>query len=196
MSAIIRLRCMSSKIEKMPSKLFLLVLLLFTSLFCPALARNSDCNNGVSAGVVVHAKPQIVVQSIRNQRIEDPGGTKELSRSENEILVEETFFNLPVIGRAMCTYKETYRDNSVEYKMVTSNRFKSFQGSWTLKPDKNGSDTYVELSSFVDTGLCVPMGRQITNFVTLRDVKERLLFVKHSAERAAKVALSSPAQLD
>jgi len=167
--------------------------------FCAVHAEDGytiNTSNGVSASLVIHAKPEIIVNSIRNQRIEDPGGTKELSRSDSEILVEETFFNLPVIGRAMCTYKETYKPLTVDYKMVTSNRFKSFEGSWSLKPDKNGVDTYVSLSAFVDTGLCVPMGRQITNFVTLRDVKERLVFVKKSAERAAKLANVGSSALD
>jgi hypothetical protein len=180
----------------MRKTILLTVLMVFLGGLRPAQAENTSVvkvTDGVKAGILVHANPKFVYQSIRNQRVDDPGDAKELSRVDDEIVVEETFCKLPVIGSAICTYKETYLPYSaVDYKLVSSNRFKSFEGSWTLRPENGGIDTFVQLSAFIDTGLNLPFARQITNFATMRDVKERLIFVKHTAERAAKLALTAP----
>ena len=109
---------------------------------------------------------------------------KELSKTNSHTLVEETFHVLPVIGKAKCVYKETYvPEKKVSYRMVRSDRFKAFEGQWTITKCSTGK-TQLSLSSYVDTGINhIPFAKQITKMETKKGIKKRLAAVKRISEK-------------
>ncbi len=148
-----------------------------------AAAADSKPFKGVRDKLVVQADPQHVWQVIRALRNDDPGDVKTISQTPTENILEETFDDLPIIGKAKCRYRETYTPfEKIEYRMISSDHFKAFEGSWVLTPVSNGSKTVVELSSYVDTGLVVPFVHQLTNLATARNVRGRLEDVKKAVE--------------
>jgi len=149
----------------------------------PAHATQRSMFKGVSSKLVVKAAPSKVYGAIRALRESDSEGVRILSATEHESVIEELFDELPIIGHARCVYKETYTpEKRIDYHMVESDHFKAFEGAWVLTPASDGSQTTLELSSYIDTGLPVPFARQITNSQTLKDVEQRLQLVKKLAE--------------
>jgi len=150
-------------------------------------ANADECKEfkGVSAKVTVKADPEHVWHAIRSMRNDDPQDVKTISASPSEDILEETFDDLPIIGKAKCRYKERYKPyERIDYNMIESDHFKAFEGSWVLKPTGKGGETLVELSSYIDTGLTIPFAHQITNLATMRNVHKRLDEVKKSVETA------------
>lgn len=163
-----------------------LVLFLSFATTITAEATGQKGFRGVSAKVVVNAEPREVWQAIRGLRDDDPQDVKTISQSPTEDILEETFDDLPVIGKAVCRYKETYRPyERIEYHMISSDHFKAFEGSWVLTPCGKPHQTMVELSSYIDTGLTVPFAHQLTNMATMHNVHRRLQEVKKSVETSA-----------
>lgn len=159
----------------------------------PAIAKAAKCPHVEK--VVIKAPPKIVYDTILNLRKSYPQNVKELSRSKQHCLVEETFNVLPVIGKAKCVYKETYVPHKqVSYKMVESPRFKAFEGRWTLTPLNGGKHTNLALSSFVDPGINLPFARQITKMETKKGIKKRLTAVKKKSEKKQRLAMTATAK--
>lgn len=153
-----------------------------------------DCS---SSSIIVKAKPEVVYNAILKLREETKDTVKELSRDgQNACVLEETFENLPVIGQAKCVYKEVYVPyKKIEYNLVRSDKFKSFEGKWTLTPMDDGQCTNLALSSYVDLDIPVPFGKQLTKMQTARGVKKRLKMVKLACEQTTIASQSSrPAQ--
>ena len=149
----------------------------------PTSAGESHCFKGVTSHVTVQAHPRPIYQAIRDLRLKDDGDVRVVSEDENQALLEETFDGLPIIGRAKCLYREHYKPfEKIEYKMVESDKFKAFEGTWQITPTADGGACVLQLSSYVDTGLTIPFARQITNGQTLKDIHERLTAVKKAAE--------------
>ena len=134
--------------------------------------------------VVINASPAVVYDVIRSLRETMGKNVKELSKTSEQTMVEETFHVLPVIGKAICVYKETYvPDKQVAYKLVRSDRFKAFEGKWTITRCNTGK-TELALSSYVDTGINhIPFAKQITRMETKKGIKKRLAAVKKIAEK-------------
>ncbi|MBK9145452.1 MAG: hypothetical protein IPM23_23505 [Candidatus Melainabacteria bacterium] len=153
----------------------------------PAPAGKSEISpHASSARILVKACPERVYESILKLRKKTPDTIKELSRDANHSLLEETFPDLPVVGKARCVYKETYEPfERIGYKMVSSDKFKAFEGEWRLKRLSSGVETEVSLSSFVDLALPIPFGKQLTRMQTARGVKQRLKQVKTDSETRA-----------
>lgn len=142
---------------------------------------------GVSAKITVRSDPQRVWKAIRDLRDGSPDDVKTISQSPQEDVLEETFEDLPVIGKARCRYKEVYKPfERIDYRMIESDHFKAFEGSWVLTPTDSGAQTIVELSSYIDTGLCIPFVHQLTNMATMRNVHTRLQEVKKIVETPVK----------
>ncbi|HEY9786638.1 MAG TPA: hypothetical protein V6D17_14650 [Candidatus Obscuribacterales bacterium] len=178
----------------MNRKLFLLaslfVLLTLVALVQPALCsgdRDKEKDKdfkGVSSGLLVHATPQIIYDSIKELRKRTPDTVKEVSKSEGECILEEHFDNLPFVGKATCIYVEKYVPGKlIEYKMLHSDKFKAFEGKWEITPTADETESHVQLSSFVMLDLPIPFLKQITNSQTMKGVKERLEAVKKMAEQ-------------
>lgn len=145
---------------------------------------------GVSDHIKVQAEPRVVYECIRELRYKPGSNVKELKSCEQEATLEEHFTDLPIVKTAKCTYVEKYtRDKEVAYKMVSSDKFKAFEGKWELieLPEEKATD--VSLKSFVLLDLPVPFLRQLTNTQTIKGVKDRLSEVKKLAE--AKSTASS-----
>lgn len=164
------------------------ILLLFVLAFSAVAANATPPKSfkGVTASLTVHASPEHVWRAIRALRDDDPDGVKTISQTANEDILEEVFDELPLIGEARCRYKETYKPfQRIDYQMISSDHFKAFEGSWVLTPAAGGHQTIVELSSYIDTGLCVPFAHQLTNVATARNVHRRLEEVKKAVESHA-----------
>lgn len=145
---------------------------------------------GVSEHIKVKAEPSVVYECIRALRYKPESNVKELKNTEREATLEEKFTKLPIVGCATCTYVEKYtNDKEVAYKMLSSDKFKAFEGKWELKelPDEKSTD--VSLQSFVLLDLPVPFLRQLTNTQTIKGVRERLAEVKKLAESKATASV-------
>lgn len=168
---------------KLSRRLVLLAAIaLISSPTSPSWANPPKGFKGVASHLVVNARPQTIYEQIRALRHGEASGVKEISKTDSEAVLEEHFQNLPIIGKAKCIYVEKYTPWSrIDYHMIESDKFKAFEGSWQLTPQDDNS-VLVELCSFVDTGLPIPFGRQITNTQTMKDIKDRLQLVKKKAE--------------
>lgn len=157
----------------------------------PAFAEN--CQS--TSDIFVKAKPEVVYNAILKLRDDTKDTVKELSHDGNHSCVlEETFNNLPIIGDAKCVYKEVYVPyKKIEYNLVRSEKFKAFEGKWTLTPSEDGQGTNVCLSSYVDIDLPVPFAKQLTKMQTARGVKKRLKMVKTACEQTTIASKSSKA---
>jgi len=134
--------------------------------------------------VIVNAKPDAVYNAILKLREDSQDTVKEVSRQANRCVLEEKFPGLPIVGDAKCVYEEVYTPYSrIEYSMVRSDRFKAFEGRWTIVPTEDGTATRLSLSSYVDVDIPVPFAKQICKIQTSHGVKERLQEVKAICEK-------------
>lgn len=144
-----------------------------------------------TGSVVIKASPEIVWQSVHDERASDPdlAYSKILEKGENESRLEQKFTFLPVIGTAVCEMRNWEVPlQRIDYKMIKSDRFKSMEGSWVLTPMENGQ-TKLELSTNLDMGLPVP--RAMVNGIASKRIAVRLKHVKDMAEsRQNKLAQS------
>ena len=149
----------------------------------PGLAKCA--RRGVSASVTVNASVSQVWQAIVSLRSAEPNRRKLVSYENKQAVLEEKFCSLPIIGGAVCTYVECEEPHKrIDYHLVSSNRFKAFEGAWTLAPSADGQGTVVHLSSYLETGVKIPFAREITNTAAMHDIERRLSFVKQHAESA------------
>ncbi|HMO23675.1 MAG TPA: hypothetical protein PKC98_22145 [Candidatus Melainabacteria bacterium] len=154
------------------------------TLLLPAAASAKSAEIPHVEKVVTKAPPKVVYDTNLKFRKTYPQNVKELSRTDKHCVVEETFNVLPVIGKAKCIYKETYvPDKEVTYEMVESQRFKAFEGKWTITPANGGKHTNLSLSSYIDPGINLPFAKQITKMETKKGIKKRLAAVKHNSEK-------------
>jgi hypothetical protein len=159
-----------------------LLWLTIAALVSPAMAAGNTHQDSVFSSVTVSASPKTVYDAIKMQRMVDPA-RKLVSYAGAEAMIDENFSGLPVIGSAKCLYKEVESSpERVEYFLVQSDKFKRFEGCWTLTPVEGGRKTELKLSSYLETGVHVPFARQITNCSVKKDVLRRLGRVKVLAE--------------
>jgi hypothetical protein len=115
-------------------------------------------------------------------RLHTDASRKVLSCNIRKDVIVETFRALPVIGDADCVYEESQSGNSMEYKLIRSNKLKEFSGRWTLTSiSKN--ETEVDLTSTVETGLHIPFADKVTANALGKMVGKRLSDLKENAER-------------
>lgn len=164
----------------------------------PSAMAEDGCQKSVSSNhessLTVNAPSNLVYRAIVNLKEDEGDDVKALSRKGNECLVEEIFSDLPMIGKAKCIYKETYTPGKrIEYKMVESDKFKTFEGCWRLTPSADGEKTTVSLSSVVEIDTCMPFAKQIAAMQTKKEVKERLTTLKKVCEKE-QVSVSQSTQ--
>src|SRR5688572_17317235 len=105
-----------------------LIALAVTALVSPAMAAGNAQEDSVFSTVMVSASPQTVYDAIKMQRQVDPA-RKLVSYQGAEAVIDENFSGLPVIGSAKCLYKEVESSpGRVEFQMVSSDKFKRFEG--------------------------------------------------------------------
>lgn len=161
----------------------------------PALAKEAKEKNKVQvsteertggktwfkASVVVDAPPELVWQSVHEERRHDPdlAYSKVLEQKDNECRLEQKFVLIPVIGASVCEMKNwEVPGHRIDYKLVKSDRFKAMEGSWVLTPVNQG--TLLELTTHLDLGLPVP--KTLMNSVTSKKLERRLGNVRKMAE--------------
>lgn len=133
------------------------------------------------AQVMVDAPPDLVWQSVHEERRHDPdlAYSKVLEQKENECRLEQKFVLIPVIGASVCEMKNwEVPGQRIDYKLIKSDRFKAMEGSWVLTPVKDG--TLLELNTHLDLGLPVP--KPLMNSVTSKKLERRLGNVRKMAE--------------
>jgi hypothetical protein len=172
-------------------KLRLLILVaLAAQQLAPTEAADSSHLPMVSQREILNAPVKIVWDALRKERTSDPEHRQVLSSVGGDYVIKEKFDHLPVVGDAMCTYKEHEVPMSkLEYEMVTSDKLKAFAGVWELTPQGKGS-TLLQLSSRIDTGISMPFSRQITKDATMKSIVRRLSDIKVlvSAQKLAEVS--------
>jgi hypothetical protein len=153
------------------------------SYLCGISAVSATDIKEVSVHSTVKAKPTVVWEAIRHQRKTDVEHRKLLSYHDNEATIEEKFPGLPIIGAATCLYKECEVPlKRIDYSMISSDQFRTFEGSWVLTPSADGQETEVDLSSSLDPGVRVPFWKEISKMATMKHIRKRLEDVQHDAE--------------
>lgn len=159
----------------------LMAITVSSSLTALPVSASSDHHKRVHASIVVNADPESVWETIKQTRSNER--RKIVKSLDNEVILEEKFDGLPVIGKASCTYKEVDTPcKRIDYALIHSDRFRAFEGTWELSPADHGKHTIVQLSTYLDTGVNVPFAREITNHNVAKDIKRRLDNVKSLAE--------------
>lgn len=160
------------------------------------LAAVADEKSASVLQTVIKARPEVVYNAIIKLRDESKDTVKEVSRDgQHSCVLEETFDDLPVIGKAKCTYREVYVPyKKIEYSLIKSEKFRAFEGTWLLSPTDDGQSTNLSLSSYVDVDLPVPFAKQLTKMTTMRGVKRRIKMVRASCEKQALSMTSKPAE--
>lgn len=155
----------------------------FATTSCLAKAKKGE---GVSSNLTIEAPAEVIYDTILGLRKSTPSQVKEIEKTGEQAVLEETFQDLPFVGKAKCTYQENYTPcKTVEYHMLHSDKFKCFEGMWSLTPAADGKSTDVQLSSRIELDLPIPFLKQVTNTQTLKGVKERLQKVKQISEAHA-----------
>ncbi len=149
-------------------------------------SQKTETKRGVLAQGTIMLPPKLVYEALRSMRDVDPSGCRVISSNESESIVEETFDDLPIIGKAVCVYRETYDPLRVNFKMISSDKLKAFEGEWTLKPINNGSHTLVSLRSYIETGLRLPFVKKITEMASSKEAKDHIEYLRELAFSKAK----------
>lgn len=167
-------------------KLLIVLLSTLVSFACSTDCFAKEKCGGVTSKLTIQAPAEVIYDTILSLRKSTANQVKELEKSGDQAVLEETFQNLPFVGKAKCTYQENYTPcKSVEYHMLHSDKFKCFEGMWSLSPCADGKGTDVQLSSHIELDLPIPFLKQVTNTQALKGVKERLEKVKEISEAHA-----------
>lgn len=158
--------------------------------------KDPDKKNWVQAKIVIDAPPNIVWDTVHDERKKDPdlAYSKILSQKDNHAILEQKFQLIPVFGTSVCKMSnDEVPGKRIDYKLLHSDRFKAMEGSWVLNPVENGKKTELVLSTHIDLGFPAP--ESMMNNVTGKKLQRRLGNVKKMAERIqAQVAASEHIQ--
>ncbi|MCA9802406.1 MAG: hypothetical protein KC777_10485 [Cyanobacteria bacterium HKST-UBA02] len=146
----------------------------------------------ITGRTLINAPAEIVWQTVHEERQKDPDieYSKILESHENHCRLEQKFKLIPVIGTAVCQmHNSEVPLKRIDYKLISSDRFKSMEGSWVLSPGASESCTVLELTTHLDLGFPVPQG--VMTSVTSGKLKKRLGNVKKMAERMQKQVAST-----
>lgn len=154
--------------------------------------KDDQNKNWVKAKVIIDAPPNIVWDTVHDERKHDPdlAYSKVLSQKDNHAVLEQKFQLIPVFGTSICKMSnDEIPGKRIDYKLLHSDRFKAMEGSWILTPSENGKQTELELVTHLDLGLPIPEG--MMNNATGKKLERRLGNVKKMAERIQKQVAAS-----
>ena len=141
-------------------------------------------NDAVCDTVVVNASPSVVFDAIKKSRYQEPARRKVVEADDKSAVLDESFKGVPILGNVNCRYKEVeYGKQRIEFQILTSDKFKSFDGAWELEPVQEGKATLVKLSTHVESQIHVPFAKQIAAVGTRKDIKRRLNTIKTFVEQ-------------
>lgn len=145
--------------------------------------KQANGHRWVKARILIKATPHVVWETVHEERRRDPDMeySKVLQQKDNQATLEQKFALIPVIGTATCVMRNVEVPlQRIDYNMISSDRFKAFEGSWVLSPGEDSSSTYLELASYCDMGIPVP--RSMIEGITGKKLQRRLSNVKIMAE--------------
>jgi len=140
----------------------------------------------VTSKIVIKAPLEQVWKSIHKARSEDPELTsyKVLTVDDNHAIVRQTMV-LPFFGEARFLLSLTdLPPNRIDYNLIESNSFKTFDGTWLLSPLSHGQSTQIDLTCYSE--LKTPVPQFLLRAVTARKMRKRLDYVKYLAEKNEK----------
>ena len=137
-----------------------------------------------SETIIINAPVEVVWNAIKAHRSSD-ARRKLLSYDGKIAVIKELFEEVPVVGAAECTYTETEDAplKQISYRMVNSNRFRTFEGCYTLEPGTMQNTTKVTLTAKVDPGIRFPFWQDVAKSSTQRDLKATLASISEIATR-------------
>jgi hypothetical protein len=144
--------------------------------------RNARAHPPVTVSVIIKARPELIWRSIHEARTKDSGlsSCKILSENGLNSIVEETLA-IPVLGDATCILSLIdLPPNRVDYKLIKSDTFKIFDGSWILTTGSDRQSTRLDLSCNADLKIGVP--QFLLRMIVAKKILKRLDFVKTLAE--------------
>jgi len=148
---------------------------------CPA--AGAEARKYVTEHIVVNTPPEYVFHAIRKMRDQDRYGRKTLTYDGKVATVDEQMHGVAIYGNVHCVWQESEKPyESIEYKILSSDHFKSASGRYILTPSADNKTTSVEVSTTMDSGLRIPLGDNITRMNVAKDSKERLARMKQAAE--------------
>ncbi len=134
--------------------------------------------------ISVKASAQAVHDAIVSYRTSEPSKRKIISSSDDQVVIEEKFSGVPVIGGSRVVYAEHDRaPGRIDYQLVESDKVSKFQGYWLIE-EKDAGKTNVELAVELDSKLPIPFKENILHAQADADMKKRLDYVKRKAERS------------
>ena len=143
----------------------------------------------VTEKIIIKAPPEVVFEAIRKQRTgADKRRTLE-SYDGKVAVVKEELDGVPVYGKVQCVWQETEEPYlRIDFKMLSSSKFKESHGAFILTPSGDGRSTTLELQAHMDAGINVPFAAEMTKASTSKDSKLRLEQIKKLAEQDHKSA--------
>jgi hypothetical protein len=143
----------------------------------------------VSEKILIKARPEAIFEAIRQHRtLTTSDKRRELQSFDGKVaVIKEELDGVPVYGKVLCVWEETEVPfTRIDFKMVSSTKFKASHGAFILTPSSDGSSTQLELQAHIDAGLAVPFASEITKLTTSKDSKARLESIKKAAEQLQK----------
>jgi hypothetical protein len=158
---------------------FLTALSAANQISTPCLAAGKE-HQTIEQSMVIKAPVKLVFEGIQMSRMTDPEKRHLVSHHQEVAVIDEKLGDLPVIGSAHLVYKEIEVPfKRIDYLLVSSDKFKAFEGSWELTPLENGQATRVCLKSYSDLKIFVPFAKELTLSSTMKDINRRLGNLKH-----------------
>jgi len=149
---------------------------------CSAAGQSSTA---VERSLVIKASAKTVFEGIQSSRTDDPMRRHMISHNQDVAVIDEKIPNLPVIGNAHLIYKEIEVPfKRIDYLLVSSDKFKVFEGSWELIPLDNGRSTKVVLKSFSEIKIWTPFAKELSASSAVKDINRRLANLKHFCEES------------
>jgi hypothetical protein len=139
------------------------------------------------SSIVINATPEVVFEAIRRQR-NSVEQHRTLERFDGKVaVIKEKLENVPIYGKVECEWQETEDPyKRIDYKMLSSTKFKEGFGTWLLTPSADGKSTTLEFTSYTDSGLMVPFSGELTKMESMKTSKLRLAHIKDVAEDMQK----------
>ncbi|MBX9569464.1 MAG: SRPBCC family protein [Candidatus Obscuribacterales bacterium] len=137
----------------------------------------------VSEKIVIKAPPEVVFEAIRKQRTGADKNRTLQSFDGKTAVVKEELDGVPVFGKVECVWEEVEEPfTRVNFKMLSSSKFKESHGAYILVASNDGKSTTLELQAHMDAGLNIPFAAELTKQSTSKDSKLRLERIKKLAE--------------
>ncbi len=145
--------------------------------------KKTDSAVNVVSVINIKASLKLVWKSIERARTEDPGLVKceVVAHGGGRSTIIQTFA-VPILGEISCRLALLeLPPNEMDYSLIDSNMFKTFEGQWLLSAGANAHSSRLSLSCKSD--LKKPVPQIILGLITAGRVKKRLNFIKMLAEK-------------